>query len=331
MTNPLLLAAIAPALIALATIALLRRTRWAARLADHPNARSLHAAPTPRVGGIGVVAAVLPAALLWADGALAAAFACAFALALLSLADDARGLPIAVRLPAHALAALVALLAMGAAALQPWGWPGVAVALLAIVWMTNLFNFMDGSDGLAGGMAAIGFATLGVAAWGAGQVALALLAAALASAAAGFLAHNFPPARVFLGDAGSIPLGFLAGALGVHGVVAGAWPVAVPLLAFSPFIVDATATLARRLVRGERVWLAHRSHYYQRLVLAGWSRRRLALAGYALMAAAGASAVALARPDPWWRCAIISAWVALYALLAVAIERKTRKRAEPAQ
>jgi len=140
----------------------------------------------------------------------------------------------------------------------------------------------------------------------------------------GFLTHNFPPARVFMGDAGSIPLGFLAAALGVLGVIAGAWPVAFPVVVFSPFIVDATVTLARRLVRGDRVWQAHRTHYYQRLVLWGWNPRRLVFASGGLMLAAAASALVLAGAGPMLQCGIIFFWVALYALLLPAMDRKTR-------
>ncbi len=95
-----------------------------------------------------------------------------------------------------------------------------------------------------------------------------------------------------MGDAGSIPLGFLAGALGVQGALAGAWPFWFPVLVFSPFIVDATVTLARRMVRREPFWRAHRAHYYQRLVLSGWSHRRVALGAYALMCAGAAAALA---------------------------------------
>jgi len=287
------LATFVPALAAFAAIALLRRSRWAALLADTPNERSLHSVPTPRVGGLGLMAGALPVGALFADGPLSVLFACAGLLALVSFADDRQSLPIEVRLPAHLAAASMAVLAIAAPGA---GHPGLGaveatVAVAALVWMTNLFNFMDGSDGLAGGMGSIGFAALSAAAAGAGAMPLALGAAAIAAASLGFLAHNFPPARVFLGDAGSVPLGFLGGALGLYGMLSGAWPWWFPLVVFSPFIADATVTLLRRALRGERFWRAHRSHYYQRLVLAGWTRRGLALSGYALMLAAAASAL----------------------------------------
>jgi UDP-N-acetylmuramyl pentapeptide phosphotransferase/UDP-N-acetylglucosamine-1-phosphate transferase len=316
----------APALAAYAVIALARSARWSGALSDHPNERSLHVRPTPRVGGIGLIAAALAGLFWFGDGALHALAACALVLAIVSLADDVRSLPIAVRLPAHFAAAAVAILAIGApmAGRDGLGIVEALVGLLAIVWMANLYNFMDGSDGLAGGMAIAGFGACAAGAAAAGEWPLALGCACIASAAAGFLAHNFPPARVFLGDAGSVPLGFLAGAIGLHGMLIGAWTPVFPLLAFSPFIADATVTLARRIARGEPFWRAHRSHFYQRLVMAGWSRRRLAWGAYALMAFAAASALAARTADPRVQSAIIAGWIAVYALLFIAIERHSR-------
>jgi UDP-N-acetylmuramyl pentapeptide phosphotransferase/UDP-N-acetylglucosamine-1-phosphate transferase len=323
MSTPWAIALAIPAVAAFLLIAWLRRSRWTGTLSDVPNERSLHEVATPRVGGLGLMAAALPVAAVLGDASIGIIVACAAALVLVSAADDVRSLPISVRLPAHFAAATVAILAIASPAPAHAGLGVVeaAVAILAIVWMTNLFNFMDGSDGLAGGMALIGFGTLGLAAALAGQWPLALACAAIASASAGFLAHNLPPARVFLGDAGSIPLGFLAGALGLYGVMSGAWPLALPLAAFSPFILDASATIIRRILRGEPFWKAHRSHYYQRLVLAGWSRRRLAWSAYALMAAAGASALVMRTADADVQFAIIAGWVAFHAALFVAIER----------
>lgn len=327
--SALALAAIVPAVVAFGIIAALRRSRWAARLADHPNERSLHAAPTPRIGGIGIAVAALPFVVAFADsGALAAIAACALALVVVSLADDFRGLPIEVRLPAHAVAAAVVVLALAQPSQPwPWGWIGAAAAVIGIVWAANLFNFMDGADGLAGGMGVIGFAALAAAATLAGHHALAVTCAAIASACAGFLAHNFPPARVFLGDSGSIPLGFVAGALGLHGALSGAWPAWFAPLVFSPFIVDATVTLLARVARGERFWRAHRGHGYQRIALAGWPRRRLALAAWGLMLAVAASALWALRAGETVQWAILFVWSAAYALLALAVGWLTKRKA----
>lgn len=291
---------------------LLRRDRLPM---DRPNERSLHATPTPRVGGLGIMAGVLLASVWLADASLRPVVLGAAALAVVSLLDDVRGLPVAARFIAHFAAAAGCLLALGLT-----GWL-LLPATLAVVWMTNLYNFMDGSDGLAGGMAAIGFGALAAAAWLAHASVLAALCAAVAAAAFGFLRFNFPPARVFMGDAGSIPLGFLAATLGILGALQDAWTWLFPLLVFSPFIADASVTLVRRAWRREKIWQAHRSHYYQRVVLLGASHRQLALAAYALMLAMAALAFAarfFPRHAVW--APILSAVV--YLLLFRAIDRR---------
>lgn len=319
------LAVLVPAFVAIGVIAFLRASRLAERMIDRPGERSLHAVATPRIGGIGVLVGALPVVFVYGDADVRWIAAAAAALAVVSVVDDVRSLPVAVRLPCH-FAAAAAAVAVGVA------WPGAgftaaafavaAVALLAIAWMTNLFNFMDGADGLAGGMALIGFAALAWAAVRAGDTSLAFASIALSAGAAGFLAFNFPPARVFLGDAGSVPLGFLAGALGWLGAERGAWPAWFPALVFSPFIVDATVTLARRAARGESLLKAHRGHYYQRLVLGGWSHRRLAVVSWALMVAVAASAVAALGAHAAVQGAIISAWSIAYATLLWSIDRR---------
>jgi UDP-N-acetylmuramyl pentapeptide phosphotransferase/UDP-N-acetylglucosamine-1-phosphate transferase len=290
---------------------------------DHPNERSLHATPTPRIGGLGIVAGVLVAAVWLAETSLLPVMVGAFALAVLSVLDDVRGLPVRVRFLAHFVAAAACLLALGVT-----GWALLA-GTLVVVWMTNLYNFMDGSDGLAGGMAAIGFGALALAAWLGDAPGLAAFCAAIATAALAFLRFNFPPARVFMGDAGSIPLGFLAASLGILGAQQNVWPRLFPLLVFSPFIVDASVTLARRALRGEKIWQAHRSHYYQRVVLLGATHRQLALAAYALMLAMAALAFALLfLPQHAAWVLILSA--ATYLLIFLAIDRRWhRPRNEP--
>jgi UDP-N-acetylmuramyl pentapeptide phosphotransferase/UDP-N-acetylglucosamine-1-phosphate transferase len=318
-------AALLPAVASAAFIALLRRSALTHALVDHPNERSLHGAPRPRVGGIGLMAASLPVAFALSPHDMALPLGLALALALLSVADDRHSLPIAIRLPAHGAAALV--MAFAVAGALGIGW--VIAFALAIAWMTNLYNFMDGADALAGGMGLIGFATLAAGAASADDLSLAWTSACLASGCAGFLVHNFPPARVFMGDAGSIPLGFLAAALGVIGTVHGTWPAWFPLLAFAPFIVDASLTLARRALRGEKFWRAHRSHAYQRLVLSGWSHRRLAVSAYGVMALSSACALLALRQKGIERSVIIWGWTAALALLFVALERRLVRSASP--
>ena len=121
-----------------------------------------------------------------------------------------------------------------------------------------------------------------------------------------------------MGDAGSIPLGFLAAALGIHGSLAQLWPWWFGVVVFSPFIVDASATLLRRTAQGNKPWLAHRDHYYQRLILGGWSHRKTALIYYcAMLASAGSALTAIARPDS---SVMLITWVITYALLLLLTE-----------
>ncbi len=287
---------------------------------DKPNQRSLHSRPVPRSGGLGVMLATAigmaaTAAPLW----LAAAVGL---VALVSWLDDQKHLPIPARFAGHFVAAGIVAWGSG---LAGWGIGAMTAAVFAMVWMTNLYNFMDGSNGLAGGMAAFGFGTLALASQWAGDADSAALAGCIAAGAAGFLLFNFHPARIFMGDVGSIPLGFLAAALGLDGVRRGLWPLWFPLLLFSPFVVDASVTLLRRALRGERLWQAHRDHYYQRQVRMGWSHRRLAVAEYALMAAMAALALELRTAPAWAQGAGLALAAAVYAGLAVVINRRWRR------
>jgi UDP-N-acetylmuramyl pentapeptide phosphotransferase/UDP-N-acetylglucosamine-1-phosphate transferase len=263
---------------------------------------------------IGIIAPRLPIAL-WI------AF---LVILLVSFLDDLRGIPVLLRFVLH-----VAVCALFTAAILTgeYGILTVGAAALAIAWMANLYNFMDGSDGLAGGMALIGFLFYGAAAWFAGSTEFALVNFSIAAAAAAFLVFNFHPARIFLGDAGSVPLGFLAASLGLIGWLQHDWTWWFPIFVFSPFVVDASVTLARRLLRREKVWQAHRDHYYQRLVRLGWGHRKTALVEYALMLACGMLALAaLAAPAPT-QAGLLAAAAAAYLALLAAIERAWRRRA----
>jgi UDP-N-acetylmuramyl pentapeptide phosphotransferase/UDP-N-acetylglucosamine-1-phosphate transferase len=300
----------------------LLRTGLAWRLAtDVPNDRSLHHAPTPRVGGWGIVPVSVAAMLLLAPALWCAALGTAF-LAAVSQIDDRRGLPARVRFAAH-LVAVVGLVAAFPASV-PWWALGVLAFLM--LWLVNLYNFMDGADGLAGGMALFGFAGYAVAALLSERPLpeLAWSSVAVSGAALGFLVFNFHPARVFLGDAGSISLGFLAGAFGYWGWRGGVWPVWFPVMVFAPFIADASVTLACRLLRGEKFWEAHREHYYQRMVRSGIGHAKTALAWYALMVTGTTLAIiTLGRATVFQWC-IVTAWVIVLFLAGVVIDMRWR-------
>jgi UDP-N-acetylmuramyl pentapeptide phosphotransferase/UDP-N-acetylglucosamine-1-phosphate transferase len=311
------------------------------RVLDYPNVRSLHRRPVPRTGGLAILAAIYLA------GAAAALFgqwvsvlgwlaAGGLLLAVVSFYDDRRGLHFGYRLAVHVAAAgllLAAGLALEGFALpgRQWSWPawiGAGASLLFTVWMVNLYNFMDGMDGFAGGMAVCGFGTLALlGAMGGGEI-FAAVGLIVAAAAGGFLPSNFPPARIFMGDAGSAPLGFMAAGLSLWGTRDGLFPLWAALLVFSPFIVDASVTLVRRALRGERIWQAHKSHYYQRLVLLGWSQRQTVLAEYALfLACAGSALWAVRQPIvPQW--GVLTFWALCYPLLIAAVVLR-EKRALP--
>ena len=222
--------------LAIGLLGLLIWSRLAWRIAtDVPNVRSLHSAPIPRAGGWGLVPAVLLSVLIFGAGHWLL-LGLAIVLFIVSYVDDRKGLPVRVRLAIHAAAA-AALLAWG-----PFALPlGLALpAAIGLVWIANLFNFMDGADGLAGGMAVFTFAVYAAVAASSGIPLLALWSMAFAGASAGFLLFNFNPARLFLGDAGSVTVGFFAGAFGIWGWAANAWPFWFPFLVSAPFFLDAS-------------------------------------------------------------------------------------------
>lgn len=285
---------------------------------DIPNERSLHSEPIPRIGGIGIMAGMLAGWVLLFKSWEWWVVLPALGLFVLSLVDDVRNLSVRVRLIGHVLAGLLVL----------WGadisWIWWAPVLLFVVWMTNLYNFMDGSDGLAGGMTLFGFSIYAIAALMHGNHAYAMMSFSVGAAALGFLYHNFHPAKIFMGDAGSIPLGFLAAAFGVWGWQLGYWPFWFPLLVFSPFIVDATFTLLARLRRKEKLSEAHCSHYYQRLVKIGFGHRNTALFEYLLMFLAGMSALWGIKQDAAAQGNMLAWWGAIYLGLSMWLDKRWR-------
>lgn len=297
---------------------------------DHPTGRSLHERPVTRVGGLAIWAGFLPVALLApnpvADGSVW--LVAWLAVTAVSLADDWRGVLPAIRLGVQAIAGLAVAAAMLGGAAAGGSWPlaalAIAAAALAFVWSANLFNFMDGNDGLAAVMAICGFGAYGAAAMRAGAPCEVFLA--LAAATVVFLAVNVPPARTFMGDGGAVPLGFLAAVFGLAGVRAGTWPEWFPLLAFLPFVADATVTVVRRLASGADVFEAHKTHYYQRLHRMGAGHRGTLLFYGVLIAGTSASALftLAAAPAAGWR--VLGAWAAAIALLFAGIDYHWRKR-----
>ncbi len=169
---------------------------------------------------------------------------------------------------------------------------------LAMVWLMNIYNFMDGSNGMAGFQGVFAGVIMAVFFQAGGDDAMALVALAVAAACAGFLPLNFPDARVFMGDVSSVPLGFIFAAFAVYGVQTGSLGMSISILIMSVFFVDATLTLLSRVFRGEQWYTAHAQHVYQRLIAQGWSHRRVLLVYQAINVFLVLPAIVLAKTYP---------------------------------
>jgi UDP-N-acetylmuramyl pentapeptide phosphotransferase/UDP-N-acetylglucosamine-1-phosphate transferase len=262
--------------------------RWAVRhqLFDIPNERSSHTKPIPRGGGLLIVVITLAGYVgyvllnsLWSWPSLLAFVMGAGLISTVSWLDDLYTLPNRVRLAAHGLGAIFALLGFGYWYTVSFpllgelslGWLGLPVTFLWIVGLTNAYNFMDGIDGIAGGQAVVagfGWTFLG---WQAGLPLVSALGMFIAASSLGFLGHNWPPARIFMGDVGSAFLGYTFAVLAVVAAQHDSRFAVAGILFVALFVFDTIFTFMRRLCTGENVFTAHRSHLYQRLILAGYS------------------------------------------------------------
>lgn len=276
---------------------------------DRPTVRGAHVVPTPRGGGLAIAATVfagisVAAALDLIDGALGLAMVGGGgAVSAVGWLDDRRGLSPVPRLMVHAGAATFAVVVFdGLPRASAWGGAdlgaaGSALAVIGLVWAINLYNFMDGLDGLA----AVEAAQVGLAgallSLAVGDRSTAFASALVAAGAGGFLPWNWTPAKIFLGDVGSGLFGFLFGVLALGGERGGGLPMGVWAILLAVFGIDTTVTLARRLIRGEAWYTAHRHHAYQRLARSGWGHARvvLAVAGVNVWLAALAT-LAVLRP-----------------------------------
>lgn len=331
----LLLAWSVPAGIATVLLTgVVRRYALARAVLDHPNERSSHAVPTPRGGGVAIavsclggIAAAAAAGIVPVPAAVALVGGGAL-ISLIGWVDDHQHVNAAVRATVHFAAAAWALWWLdglptlrtgeGAVHLGPFG---AVIAAVAIVWCVNLFNFMDGIDGIAGGEAlSVGLAGGTFLLW-AGHPGMAVAAWLVAAAGAGFLAWNWAPARIFMGDVGSGLLGYLFGVLALASERIAEVPLLLWALMGGVFIFDATATLLRRVARREPWHQAHRSHAYQRLVQSGWTHARTSAGVIALnVVLAVLAAAAFERPSllPW----SLAAGLVLVAAAYLAVERR---------
>jgi Fuc2NAc and GlcNAc transferase len=328
--------------VSLVGVALAIRVARRAGVMDVPNERSSHAVPVPRMGGVPMVLAVLlscagfalsgPPAAGAIPRAAAASLAFATAMAALGFRDDLSPLSPLFRFLVQAGAALFACLFVSGGNAAPLllgvaipGWAWIPAASVWIVWMLNLYNFMDGIDGLAGGEALVGglflsavFFAGGEAGWGAANLLVA-------SAAAGFLRYNWSPARIFLGDAGSMFLGAFFGIQSVAAASTTAVPLPVLVLPFSNFILDATVTLLRRMRRGEKWYRPHRSHFYQRMTDLGLSHASVTSIELLSAAASCLAAAAYLRAGATARIALLLLTAAMFLAGGVSITRRGKR------
>lgn len=282
MTSDAILAVMTAFALAIVTTGLMRRYALRKNLIDVPNVRSSHVLPTPRGGGVAIVTAFFASILLLTSiglidtATLRVLLIGGGAMALVGFLDDCWHLRASVRFGVHLAAALCAVIMLGGvpeSAFAGWGlhglWLGGLMAVLVLVWVTNLFNFMDGIDGIAGSEAVF---VSGAGAWlnwsRGGSPGLTAAMLCLAAASLGFLRWNWPPARIFMGDVGSGFLGFTLIVLGLAASQRGTIPFEVWGILGGFFFVDATITLLRRMVRGDQWFEAHRTHAYQ------WLARR---------------------------------------------------------
>jgi Fuc2NAc and GlcNAc transferase len=296
--GPVFVAAVIAFATSLVGVGLFRRYAQARGRLDIPNSRSSHTVPTPRGGGLVIAVVVLAGYLisaLYAGYSISTGYiAGAAVIVIISWLDDIYSIAFHWRLIVHVIAGLLLIADVGyfdtvfvpAIGNVYLGRLGLFLTVLAVVWTVNAYNFMDGIDGIAAGQsisASIGWLLLAVHFRSADLV---LLSALVGSASVGFLVHNWPPAKIFMGDAGSAFLGFTFAGLPLLARERGfPDPEHLPwigTLFLWLFIFDSVTTIIRRLLRGDRIWEAHRSHLYQRMVINGYSHRRVTSLYFAL-------------------------------------------------
>ena len=307
---------------------------WAARgnALDIPNPRSSHTRPTPRGGGLAIVVCTLIG--LWVlslslrnvlDLRMTIGYSLgAILIAAVSWRDDLEPVSNRVRFGAHVAGALIVLFTVGwweqvTLPLLPsfsLGLLGSVITLFWIVGLVNVYNFMDGIDGLAGGQAVIAGVAWAALGWWFNQWLVAILSVLVAAASAGFLLHNWPPARIFMGDVGSAFLGFTFAVVAVIASFSDPRLALVGVVLLWPFMFDATYTLLNRLRKGENIFQAHRSHLYQRLVIAGQTHRKVTSLYLSIkLVSAGSVMLRLFMPPfglwllaPWLLLSVAGTW-----------------------
>lgn len=285
-------AAIVAAALVLALTPLSSRLARAVGAVDQPSDRRIHRTPTPRLGGLAIMAGFfIP--VLWfvpGDPGTRGLLAGALLITLLGAVDDIWGLSPAIKLAGQAACAAIPVSAgltidhitlpiLGVGDLGPAQYPITIVWFVAIV---NMINFIDGMDGLAAGVGGIAASTFAILAASLGRADPAIIAAALAGACLAFLAFNFHPARVFMGDSGALGIGFVLAGVAVSGVMKSAAAIALvaPLMVLAIPILDTSFVILKRMKHGLPIYSADRSHFHHRFFTIGWGQRRTVLTLY---------------------------------------------------
>lgn len=258
---------------------------------DHPNDRSSHITPTPRGGGIAIVVTFTLALIyVWLQHSINTALVCALiiggiVIAILGYCDDIYHIKPRTRVIIHFATATFALYLLNGLPILDFGtwqfhlhWKGTLVGIISIVWLTNLYNFMDGIDGLAGSEGLFVSLAAGFILWFTSHHDIALLFFLLAASIGGFILLNWPPAKIFLGDVGSGYLGYIIAVLGIYSCKQTTLSISFWLILLAVFICDATFTVIQRAINGKPWYVAHREHAYQRLVAAGATHQQITLA-----------------------------------------------------
>ncbi len=267
---------------------LIRKYALSRSIIDIPNERSSHTIPTPRGGGAAIVILLLVSILysylsdLFSLETLCALGIGTFIVAIAGWVDDHRHIHALVRAIVYALSATWAIAWLNVEYnfyselfIFPYGLISCVFIIIGIVWLTNLFNFMDGTDALAATQSICTSTAVSFLFWLEGQQGMMLVSSVMLASCCGFLYWNWPPAKIFMGDVGSCALGFCFAILAVLGEITNSIPIPVWFILLSVFICDATFTLLTRVVRGEQWYKAHKSHAYQRLVFCGMTHKKL--------------------------------------------------------
>lgn len=307
-------------LIAYLTTPLAKKLALSLGAIDMPGEeRRVHFRPIPRMGGLAIYLAFILSVLVFMpmDGKMIGLILGSSLIVLLGIIDDTRGLSATAKMGGQIAAAIILVLfgfriewlTSPLGGMIYLGWLSIPAAIFWIVGITNTFNLIDGLDGLAAGISAISSVTMSVVALLNGRYAAAMLLLIVAGSALGFLPHNFNPAKIFMGDTGSLLLGFLLSAISIQGTIKGATAIAIviPVLAMGLPIFDTAIAIVRRAKNGMPIMQPDRGHLHHRLLDMGFTQRQVVVILYIISGILGAVAIAVTEATPIWSLILTSA------------------------